>query len=118
MNGRELTELKKKVKRMEDAEWRGYLAAKVEDIQEELAQGKNEQAQTKKFLNKLAIQVAKMPAHCLQVDTVKAHDERIDELEKKDAANKAVKTLLLGAVGGVGGSGGVLVVLKWILNVL
>ena len=92
MNGSDLKRLKEEVKKMNDDEWRGYLAAKVEDIKEDQARCRKELATTKKCLSKLAIQVARIPAHCEQTEVIKEQDERIDELEKREAASKAVNT--------------------------
>ena len=112
MNGKDL----QRVKSMDDAEWRGYLAAKVEDIQKEQVQIAKELGVNKKCMNNLAIQVAKIPAHCLQVDMIKEHNNRLDELEKKEAASKAVKNILLGAGGGGGLIGVVVLLLKFVFN--
>lgn len=124
MNGDALEKLKTEVKGMRADEWRGFLAAKVEDIKDEQTQFRAALSETNAALNALKLEVAKLPAHCvheqdfIKMCNIKSEiDARLDNLEKEDAGRKAVKNLLLGAGGGVGILGGILAILKFIFAV-
>lgn len=114
MNGENISD----IKNMTEGEFRVLLVTKMEDFQADLVTCKKDMKSNKRCLNDLKVQVAKIPHHCIQVNAIKEQGEKIVELEKKDAASKAVKSLLIGLVGGLGGSGGVVALLKWVFNII
>jgi hypothetical protein len=94
MNGKEL----ERVQKMGDAEWRGYLAAKVED----LAVIKKEVKEIKACVGKVQIEVAKMTPHCIQVNKIESLDKKVDVLNEDKAGRKAVAKALWGSGGFIG----------------
>ena len=124
MNGDALEKLKAEVKRMKVDEWRGYLAAKVETVQENQKELKAELSATKTELSNLKTEVAKLPAHCVHEDdfikmcNIEGEiDGRLGALEQEQTGRKAIRNLLLGAGGGIGILGGTLAILKLVFEV-
>lgn len=105
MNGKALVKLQEIVRGMNDGEWRGYLAAKVEDIHED-------QAETKRCLNKVILAVAKIPPHCIQVEKIQEIDKKVDILNEDKAGRRAVAKALWGSGGTISVLGFAYLVLK------
>jgi hypothetical protein len=99
MNGKALVRLQETVKGMNDGEWRGYLAAKVEDIHEDQIETTKRLTETKKCLSKLIVTVAKIPPHCIQSEKIKEIDKKVDILNEDKAGRKAVARALWGSGG-------------------
>jgi hypothetical protein len=95
MNGEELAKLRS----MDDGEWRGYLAGKLEGVEKAIASHGKSLKSLFKLHNDLSLEVGKIPPHCLHTDTVKKLDMRIDDLEKTDVGRKAVNKAVFGASG-------------------
>lgn len=114
MNGKKQIE----IKGMTEGEFRVLLVEKMNTLERSQRECKKDLKENKDYLADLNVKVAKIPPHCIQVAALKEQDKRIDELEKKDAASKAIKSLLIGLMGGVGGSGGVVALLKWVFHVI
>lgn len=102
MNGRKLVKLKETVGGMNAAEWRGYLAAKVEDLVEEQAVMKKDIKDVKTCVGEVNATVAKMPTHCIQVEKIQEIDKKVDILNEDKAGRKAVSKAIWGGSGFIG----------------
>lgn len=95
MNGDELAKLRS----MDDGEWRGYLAGKLENVEKSLGTHSKSLKDLFKLHNDVTVKIAELPPHCLHTDTVKKLDVRLDDLEKSEAGRKAVNKFLFGTSG-------------------
>jgi hypothetical protein len=123
MNGEVLAKLKAEVAVLNEAEWRGYIAAKVEDTKEEQIAIKEAIKSTAISLNLLQIQVAKLPNHCvhegdfIRMCNIKTDiDKRIKILEVAKIGREAVAKALWG-IGGFSFFGIVVLALKFVFKV-
>lgn len=98
MNGDELTKLAK----YSDKDWRGFLIAKVEDIQVNQLEHTKRLNETKTCVSKLAVVVAKLPTHCIQEKKIEDIDKKVDILNEDKAGRKAVSKAIWGGSGLIG----------------
>ena len=102
MNDKRLVRLRETVGGMNDAEWRGYLAAKVEDLSTEQAITKKDVKDVKKCIGNVQLEVAKIPPHCIQVGKLKELNGKVDTLNEDKAGRKAVSRAIWGGSGFIG----------------